>query len=65
MSHKMKNHKSLAKRFKVTGTGKLIYNKGGKTHLMRKKNPKHKRTLRQEGLLTPAIEKRLRRAFKP
>jgi large subunit ribosomal protein L35 len=34
---KMKTHKSTAKRFKVTGTGKLLRTKIGKSHLRRKK----------------------------
>ncbi|HRA20636.1 MAG TPA: 50S ribosomal protein L35, partial [Anaerolineae bacterium] len=33
---KMKTHKSTAKRFKVTGTGKLMRTKIGKSHLRRK-----------------------------
>lgn len=65
MSHKMKNHKSLAKRFKVSGTGKLMFNKSGLKHFMRRKSSKHKRRLSGEGTPTPAISKRLRRAFKP
>ncbi len=34
---KMKTHKSTAKRFKVTGTGKLMRSKIGKSHLRRNK----------------------------
>jgi large subunit ribosomal protein L35 len=34
---KMKTHKATAKRFKVTGTGKLMRTKIGKSHLRRKK----------------------------
>jgi large subunit ribosomal protein L35 len=34
---KIKTHKSTAKRFKVTGTGKLMRMKIGKSHLRRKK----------------------------
>jgi len=34
---KMKTHKSTAKRFKVTGTGKLMRTKIGKSHLRRRK----------------------------
>ena len=40
---KMKTHKATAKRFKVTGTGKLLRTKIGKSHLRRKKS---KRVLR-------------------
>lgn len=34
---KMKTHKSTAKRFRVTGKGKLMRTKIGKSHLRRKK----------------------------
>jgi large subunit ribosomal protein L35 len=44
---KMKTHKSSAKRFKVTGTGKLMRTKIGKSHLRRKK-PKRTRRLFDE-----------------
>lgn len=35
---KLKTHKSTAKRFKYTGSGKLMRTKIGKSHLRRKKN---------------------------
>lgn len=35
---KLKTHKATAKRFKYTGTGKLMRTKIGKSHLRRKKN---------------------------
>ena len=41
---KMKTHKSTAKRFSVTGSGKLRRTKIGKSHLRRRKQ---KRTLYQ------------------
>jgi large subunit ribosomal protein L35 len=34
---KMKTHKATARRFKVTGTGKLMRTQIGKSHLRRKK----------------------------
>ena len=34
---KMKTKKSAAKRFKVTGSGKISYNKSGNRHLSTKK----------------------------
>jgi large subunit ribosomal protein L35 len=39
----MKTHKATAKRFKVTGTGKLMRTKIGKSHLRRKKPGRVKR----------------------
>ncbi|HIP95889.1 MAG TPA: 50S ribosomal protein L35, partial [Anaerolineae bacterium] len=38
-----KTHKATAKRFKYTGTGKLMRTKGGKSHLRRKKPKRTKR----------------------
>ena len=40
---KMKTHKSTAKRFKVTGTGKLMRTKIGKSHLRLKKTSRVRR----------------------
>ena len=42
--YKLKTHKATAKRFRVTGTGKVVRTKGGKSHL-RRRTPK--RTKRQ------------------
>lgn len=36
--YKLKTHKATAKRFRVTGTGKLMRTKGGKSHLRRQKS---------------------------
>lgn len=44
---KMKTSRSAAKRFKVTGTGKLIRNKAYKRHILTKKSAKTKRNLRK------------------
>lgn len=43
---KMKTHRGAAKRFKVTGTGKLKRNKAYKRHILTKKSAKTKRNLR-------------------
>jgi large subunit ribosomal protein L35 len=34
--YKLKTHKSTAKRFRITGTGKVLRTKGGKSHLRRR-----------------------------
>ena len=51
MQHKMKTNRSAAKRFKVTGTGKLMRNKAYKRHILTKKSTKRKRNLRQPALV--------------
>ena len=44
---KMKTKRSAAKRFKVTGSGKLKRNKAYMRHILTKKSPKTKRNLRK------------------
>ena len=44
---KIKKNRAAAKRFKVTGTGKLKRNKAYKSHILTKKSTKRKRNLRQ------------------
>ena len=44
---KMKTSRAAAKRFKSTGTGKLMRNKAFKRHILTKKSTKRKRNLRQ------------------
>ncbi|XP_076943595.1 large ribosomal subunit protein bL35c-like [Bidens hawaiensis] len=43
--YKMKTHKASAKRFRVTGTGKIVRRRAGKQHLLRKKNAKRRNRL--------------------
>lgn len=40
---KIKTHKGAAKRFKITGSGKIMQTKGLKSHLRRKKPARTKR----------------------
>ena len=48
---KMKTSKSAAKRFKLTGTGKLKRNKAYKRHILTKKTRKNKRNLRKPAMV--------------
>ncbi|CAN4113284.1 unnamed protein product [Withania somnifera] len=43
--YKMKTHKASAKRFKVSGSGKIMRRRAGKQHLLAKKNTKRKNRL--------------------
>ncbi len=45
---KMRTHKGAAKRFRVTGTGKIMRGKAFKSHILTKKSPKRKRNFRHE-----------------
>jgi large subunit ribosomal protein L35 len=51
---KMKTHKGTAKRFRVTGSGKIMRGKAFKSHILEKKSPKRKRGFRQETAVSPA-----------
>jgi large subunit ribosomal protein L35 len=43
--YKLKTHKATSKRFRVTGSGKLVRTKGGKSHLRRRRSERSKRLL--------------------
>ncbi|MEE2734394.1 MAG: 50S ribosomal protein L35 [Verrucomicrobiota bacterium] len=51
---KAKTRKAVAKRFKVTGSGKILRRKQGKRHLLQKKNRKRKRNLGKATLVSDA-----------
>jgi large subunit ribosomal protein L35 len=42
---KMKTHRGAAKRFKVTGSGKIVRRKAYLNHILEKKSPARKRRL--------------------
>ena len=56
--YKLKTHKSTAKRFKVTATGKVMRTKGGKSHLRRRKS---RRTKQQLDRMQPVSKADVRR----
>ncbi|HHT06150.1 MAG TPA: 50S ribosomal protein L35 [Hydrogenispora sp.] len=58
---KMKTHRGAAKRFKLTGTGKIKKNKAFRSHILEKKAPDRKRNLRKAELVTAADSKRVKR----
>ncbi len=45
---KQKTHSAAKKRFKVTGTGKLLRRKAMQSHLLEKKSAKRKRGFRRD-----------------
>jgi large subunit ribosomal protein L35 len=57
---KMKTHRGAAKRFKKTGTGKLVRSRSNKQHILTKKSAKRKRRLRKDTLVARVDEKRLK-----
>ena len=60
--YKLKTYKAAAKRFRVTGSGKVMRTKGGKSHLRRRKSPRVKQQLDQMLEVTNSADaKRVRR----
>ncbi len=60
---KMKTRRAAAKRFEVTGSGKIRRRKAYKSHLLSDKTRKRKRNLRKKAVVTKADEKRVRVAL--
>jgi large subunit ribosomal protein L35 len=58
---KMKTNRGAAKRFKLTGSGKIKRNKAFTSHILTKKSTKRKRGLRQSGLVDSANAKAIRK----
>jgi large subunit ribosomal protein L35 len=48
---KVKTNSSAKKRFKVTGTGEITFQKAFKRHILTKKSTKRKRSMRKKGLV--------------
>ncbi|HVO37941.1 MAG TPA: 50S ribosomal protein L35 [Spirochaetia bacterium] len=57
---KMKTKKAAAKRYHVTGSGKVRYKKQGLRHILTKKNAKRKRRLRLSATLSSVETKRVK-----
>ena len=58
---KLKTHRGAAKRFKVTGTGKVKRSKAFKSHILTKKTTKRKRQLDMPTLVSKADQRRVSR----
>ncbi len=58
---KIKTHKGIAKRVKVTGNGKLKSKKGFHGHKLTSKSGKRKRHLRQKKLLNKTYQKKYKK----
>ena len=57
---KMKTNRAAAKRFKVTGSGRVKRSKGGGNHGMQEKSRKRLRRLRQNDMVSKSFEKRIK-----
>ncbi|MHB8828482.1 MAG: 50S ribosomal protein L35 [Syntrophales bacterium] len=58
---KIKTHRGAAKRFSLTGTGKIRRNKAFASHILTTKTTKRKRNLRQSVVLDHANEKAIKK----
>jgi large subunit ribosomal protein L35 len=51
---KVKTNSSAKKRFKVTGTGEITFQKAFKRHILTKKSKKRKRGMKKKGTISSA-----------
>jgi large subunit ribosomal protein L35 len=58
-----KTKKAIKKRFKITGSGKLMRRTPGRRHLLRKKSIKQKRSSGIDKQVSPGFAKRLKAAI--
>ena len=58
---KMKTNSAAAKRFKVTGTGRIRRGKAGLSHLMRGKSANRRRKLRKNGMVDATLQRHIER----
>jgi large subunit ribosomal protein L35 len=58
---KIRTNRAAAKRFKITGTGKIVRAKANKSHILTKKAPKRKRGLRQDTVVNAINVKSIKR----
>lgn len=61
MGNKMKTNRAAAKRFKVTGSGRIKRNKAFHGHLFTAKSPKRLRNLRKGAMMAACDESRARK----
>jgi large subunit ribosomal protein L35 len=58
---KLKTHKGAARRFKITGTGKIMRTRGPKSHFRRNKAPRVSRALDRMVELDASLAPRVKR----
>lgn len=57
---KIKSHRGLKKKIKITKTGKVLRHKAGKSHLLTGKSRNRKRGLKKSTILTGKMAKKFR-----
>ena len=58
---KLKTHKGAARRFKITGTGKIMHRKGQISHLRTRKSQRAKHQIAKSQMASDPMQKRGRR----
>ncbi|HBN45565.1 MAG TPA: 50S ribosomal protein L35 [Candidatus Marinimicrobia bacterium] len=58
---KMKTRRGAAKRFKLTGTGRIRRNKANHRHMLIRRSKSAKRKMRKAGYIVSAEDKRVRK----
>ncbi len=58
---KIKTHKGVKSRFHITGSGKILRTKGGKSHLRRRKSKQAKRLYDEMIPVSPSDKTRIKR----
>lgn len=58
---KLKTHRGAAKRFKITGSGKILRKQAFTSHILEKKSPKRKRHLSHTVEISKSDKKVVRR----
>ena len=58
---KIKTRRAAAKRFKLTGRGRIKRNKANHSHMLIRRSKNAKRKMRKAGLVDSTEEKRVRR----
>lgn len=58
---KIKTNRGAAKRFKATGSGKIVRNKAFASHILTKKSTKRKRNLRKSDIVDSTNKKSVHR----
>ena len=58
---KNKSHSGASKRFKITGSGKVLRERAGKRHLLEHKSSKNTRSLTGTGVVAPADAKKIKK----
>lgn len=64
MKTKPRTHKAAKKRFKLTGTGKVLHRAQGGRHRIKHKSKSQVRRLRRMKLVTGAFEKKIKKLLR-